>query len=865
MAPAEAQLLRERALPALQVRARQRWFPRPRRPQRPTHAPGCAGGPMSSNHHIGTRRADVSCVASSTIVTAAVARRTCSPEEIPFATTADAPGLATVELGQERALKALRFGTGIRQHGYNLFAAGRSGVGKQTMLRSFLQQQTRHEVAAIDICYVHDFAHPEAPRMLALAAGLGVRLQSDMGAAVAELRANMQTALESEEHRSRRQRVLAEFSERQALALAQARARAAQRDVAVKHSNSGVEIAPIHAGKALDPEAFRLLPEAEQQKLRGAMEEVGEELQSLLGQFHDWGRAQQEALLALDKALLERVARRALDPLRETYAGLPAVLAYLSQVELDVVESAPEFLAEEPEGFAATLQRAFAREHEDGPAMRRYQVNVLVPGGSDAGVPVVYEDNPTHANLMGRIEHETQFGTLVTNFTLIKAGAFHRANGGYLLLDALKVLQQPFAWEAVKRTIRSGEIRIEPLGESLGLVSMVSLRPEPIPLGDTKVVLLGERVLYYLLAALDPEFSELFKVLVDFEETIERRPETQAAYARMLAALVSSKGLRPFDRAAVARVIDQATRAASDSEQLSLHMRAIVDLLREADYWASEGKREVVCKDDVQQAIGAHLERAGRMRDRLQEAIARGDLQIETSGDSVGQINGLSVFQLGELAFGHPTRITACVRAGRGELVDIEREVKLGGPLHSKGVLILSGFLSGHYATSTMLSLNATLVFEQSYGAIDGDSASLAELCALLSAIAQVPLRQSLAVTGSVDQHGRVQAIGAVNEKIEGFFDVCRQRGLTGEQGVIIPRSNVKNLMVRQEVAEAIEAGRFRIHAVGSVDEALELLSGRQAGVRDAGQFPEDCFNRLVEARLISFAELAHKAARGQP
>ena len=468
----------------------------------------------------------------------------------------------------------------------------------------------------------------------------------------------------------------------------------------------------------------------------------------------------------------------------------------------------------------------------------------------------MYEDNPNHANLIGRIEHETQFGALITNFTLIKAGALHRAAGGYLVIDALKLLQHPYAWEALKRTIRSGQIEIESLGQAAGLVQTVSLEPEPVALGSTKIVLTGERRLYALLAALDPDFLELFKVLVDFEETMDRGAESQQTYANLVASLVDKEELRPFDRGAVARVIDQAARAAGDAEKLSVGMRGIVDLLREADYWAGEAERATASEDDVQHAIDAQLYRSGRVRQRLQEAIRREDILVSTSGASTGQVNGLSVLHLGGQAFGHPTRITARVRLGKGELVDIEREVELGGPIHSKGVLILGGFLGSRYATRFPLSLSASLVFEQSYAGVEGDSASLAELCALLSALAEVPLRQSLAITGSVNQQGQAQSVGGVNEKIEGFFDICAERGLTGDQGVIIPRTNAKNLMLRRDVVEAVEAGRFHVHAVETVDDAMELLTGE----------PAPHINDRVESRLASFAARSrHFLERGRP
>lgn len=620
---------------------------------------------------------------------------------------------------------------------------------------------------------------------------------------------------------------------------------------------AGVVLAPLHNGEPLDPEKFGALPREQQERLQKELERVGGELQALLRKFREWGREHEETVKALNRELATAVARRGLEGVRKSSAELVEVLGYLSQVETDVIDSTDEFLEGNPEDLEAALRRAFRRDGE-GAAFRRYQVNLLVDNGRQRGAPVVYEDHPTFGNLVGRVEHESQFGNLVTNFTLLKPGAFHRANGGYLILDALKVLQNPYAWEALKRTLRSGQIRLESLGQSLGLLSTASLEPTPIPFRGAKVILLGDRHLYYLLSALDPDFPELFKVLVDFEERMDREPPTQQQYAQLVATLVQKEQLRPFDRGAVARTIDHAARSAGDAGKLSVHMGGVVDLLREADYWAGKAKREVTTADDVQAAIDAQLHRAGRVRERLLEATRRGDVLITTTGECVGQVNGLAVAQLGDQAFGHPTRITARVRLGKGEVVDIEREVELGGPIHSKGVLILGGFLGARYATRFPLSLAASLVFEQSYGAIEGDSASLAELCALLSALAELPVRQGLALTGSVNQHGQVQSIGGVNEKVEGFFDVCAGGGLTGQQGVLIPKSNVKNLMLRRDVVAAVEAGRFHLYAVEDVDEALELLTGKPAGARDqAGRFAYGSVNALVEARLVSFAEAA--------
>jgi lon-related putative ATP-dependent protease len=490
------------------------------------------------------------------------------------------------------------------------------------------------------------------------------------------------------------------------------------------------------------------------------------------------------------------------------------------------------------------------------PRFRRYLINIMATGREGAtGAPVIEENNPSYGNVVGRIEHIAQMGTLVTDFLLIKPGALHKANGGYLLVDARRLLLSPFAWEALKQAIKGREIRIEQPTEVSGLASTQTLDPEPIPL-DVKVVLFGDRELYYLLAAQDPDFPRLFKVQADFDDTIARSSENDTAYARLIASVVKEHGLKPLDATAVARVIDEGARLADDREKLSIELGRISDIVREADYWSGQARRKITTREDVARAIDEQIQRADRLRDRAQETIARGIVLVDTEGAEVGRINGLSVIQLGSFAFGRPSRITARVRVGSGRVMDIEREAKLGGPLHSKGVMILWGFLAGRYALDVPLALAATLVFEQSYGGVDGDSASSAELYALLSALSEVPIKQSLAVTGSVNQQGEVQAIGGVNEKIEGFFDICRARGLTAEQGVLIPRSNVQHLMLREDVVEAVKSGKFSIYAVGTIDEGIEILTGVKAGEPGPhGRFPAGTVNCMVEDKLKSLAE----------
>jgi lon-related putative ATP-dependent protease len=780
--------------------------------------------------------------------------RRCDVSQFSFRTTDDLPDLTEV-IGQERAVEAVRFGIGIRREGYNLFALGPEGTGKYAVVRQFLEQNAAAQPTPSDWCYVHNFAESGKPRALRLPPGDGVKLRREMERLVEDLRTAIPAAFESENYRARRQEIEEEFRERQERALAEIQRRAQARGIAMMRTPMGLAFAPMRGQEVMSPEEFQRLPPQEQERVQAEVAVLQEQLQKSLTQLPQWDRERREKVKALNHEVTLFAVGHPFEELRQTYAEQPAVIEYLQAIQRDVIEHADEFRGppEAPPGTPAEAMPASPPMWL--PFFRRYQVNVIVDHSATRGAPVIYEDHPTVHNLVGRIEHMALMGALVTDFNLIKAGALHRANGGYLILDAQKVLLQPFAWEELKRTLRSGEIRLETLNQMLSLVSTVSLEPEPIRL-DVKVVLLGERLLYYLLSQLDPDFGALFKVAADFEEQMARDPENHQLYARMIATLARREGLRPFDKGAVARVIEQSARLAGDAERLSVHLQSIADLLREADYWAGEAGHGVVGAADVQQAIDAQIYRADRVRERVQEEIKRGTILIDTRGAKVGQINGLSVITLGQFAFGRPSRITARVRLGRGEVVDIEREVALGGPIHSKGVLILSNFLGARYASDRPLSLSASLVFEQSYSGVEGDSASSAELYALLSALAEVPIKQSLAVTGSVNQYGQVQAIGGVNEKIEGFFDICRAQGLTGEQGVLIPVANVKHLMLRHDVVEAVAAGRFHVYPVETVDQGLEILTGVPAGERDdQGAFPEGSVNQRVEARLVALAE----------
>ena len=754
-------------------------------------------------------------------------------------------------------MDAVHFGAGIRHDGYNLFVLGPSGMGKRSLVRQLLQEKASHESKPADWCYINNFSQPHKPTILKLPHGRGEELRQHMEKLINYLRSAVPAVFESDEFRAKAKAIQKAFSEQQERAFLELRAEAESQGIDLLQTPEGFAFSPVHGNEVISPEEYSKLPEQERIRIEATIAELQEKLENIFSRLPQWRRERSERMRQLNREMMLATLVHLLDELRELYADLPDVLDYFNAVQEDMVNHVDDFRKQEE---SISLSGMTIITHQ---TFHNYQINVLVSNGSGEGAPILSENNPTYSNLIGRVEYISQMGTLVTDFMLIKPGALHRANGGYLLLDIRKILMQPFAWEGLKRALQSREIRIESPEQMYSLISTVSLEPEPIPL-NVKIVLFGDRMFYYLLQEYDPDFNELFKVAADFEGQIDRSDESHLLYARLIATLARRDALLPFDRAAVARIIEHSARLVGNGEKLSMHMRSIADLLHESDYWARKTSRNAVTAADIQQAIDAQIRRQDRVRERLYEAILRETLMIATQGAVIGQVNGLAVLQLGNFSFAQPTRITATTRFGKGDLINIEREVKLSGAIHSKGILILSAFLASRYAKNRPLSLSASLVFEQSYGMIDGDSASMAELCALLSNLAEVPIKQSLAITGSVNQLGQSQAIGAVNEKIEGFFDICAARGLTGDQGVIIPAANVRHLMLRQDVIAAAASGQFHIHAVTTADQAITLLTGLPAGEADVtGKYPEGTLNQKVAARLNKLANIGRSLSQG--
>lgn len=769
---------------------------------------------------------------------------------LAFQTTAELDSVKGL-VGQKRALDAIGFGTRIAKPGFNLFVIGTSATHMQEAVKSALMDSARDRPIPSDWVYVNNFSESHKPIAIQLPPRRAVQFRDTMHELIDDLKAALPAVFDSEDYQTRRSAIDQVFQERQAQAFSSLRDKAGKENIVILRTPLGFALAPAQEGKVVPPDDFNAWPEGKKREVQQTIELLEKDLEHIVRQIPQWEKERRDQVRKLNRETAMYAVGQSIDEATARFTDIPRIAEYLEAVRGDLIENVAMFIVK-----AEGEERDNLEVRLGGP-FTRYEVNVLIGhAADDQRVPIVEELHPTLGNLIGSIEYVSQHGVLVTNFKLVKAGAVHRANGGYLLLDVRHVLAEPFSWSALKRTLRQGEIRIEDVGRFLGLTSTVSLEPDPVPL-DVKVILFGNRLLYYLLAAFDPELNEHFKVLVDFDDDVDRSPETEAMHARLIASLVQQDGLKPIDRAGVVLVLEHAARLADHAGKLTLLIDQIRDVLAEADYWARQSGHSVVTRDDVERALQEKIHRSSRLRDRAQEMILQDVALIDTTGSRVGQANGLSVIELGGFRFGRPTRITCRVRPGTGKLVDIEREVELGGPIHSKGVLILSGFLAGRYALDAPMSLFASLVFEQSYGGIEGDSASSAELYALLSALSELPLRQDLGITGSVNQHGEIQAIGGVNEKIEGFFDICRARGLTGNQGVLIPKANIQHLMLRQDVTDACGSGQFAVYPVATIDEGIALLTSCAAGESEKdGRYPSGSVNRLVEDRLHSFVRI---------
>jgi lon-related putative ATP-dependent protease len=770
------------------------------------------------------------------------------PVRLPFDTTAQLPE-PDGPAGQDRAMRAVAFGAGIAQPGYNIFVSGPQGIGKRSSVSRALERIASAMPVAPDWCYVHNFASAHRPMALRFPAGQGAPFKRVMGEFVDTLKSAMPRLFESDEYRRRRGAIEEEFRRTVDSALEQIRRKAETQGLKlVDRGEGGFDFTPQRDGLALSEDEYRQMPKSDRDRLSEHTRELRAELEKTMEALNVSRDKTIEQLRALDRELGEAEVRRLMRPLAHAYEAHREASAHLEAVFQDVMSHIDALQAD---------ARKSDEEEEDGRSdvpFHRYQVNLLVDNQGKKGAPVVTLNLPSLSQLLGKVEHVPLLVTMITDFMFIRPGALHAANGGFLLIDALDLLQQDVSWETLKRALREAHIRIANLAEILDRSQAVTIQPQPIPL-DLKVILFGEPWLYYRLRELDPDFAEFFKVQADFSTTADRDDANCGQLLRVFASVARVNGLKHLDRGGAARMIDEAARMAGDAEKVSVRTARLTDLLREADHFAGAAGRSMITDEDVKLAVDAKEDRAGRIKALEQELIRRNIIFIDTEGAKAGQVNALTVMSLAGFSFGAPARVTAQVRPGDGRVTDIERLAEFSGPTHAKGVQILSGYLNGYYSMTRALSLSASVAFEQSYGPIDGDSASAAELIAILSAIAEVPVKQSLAITGSVDQRGRIQPIGGANEKVEGFFDICAMRGLTKGHGVIIPKTNVVNLMLRDDVLDAVRKGRFAVYAVETVNEALEILTGMRAGTRrGSGGFSPGTFNARVAQRLDHYA-----------
>jgi len=790
-------------------------------------------------------------------LTAAQLRPLCTAETLPFDSTAELEDLPDI-LGQDRAFKAIEFAINVNHRGYNLYVMGSSGLGKHGLIRKYLSRVAAEKDAPSDWCYVHNFEQDYKPRALKLPAGQGRTFKKDMKNLIEDLGKAINAAFETTEYQEQIQIIEKSFQKKQASMLDKHAEQARQQNINLSNTPSGFILTPIIDGRNITEDEYDALSEEIKDEIEVKIANFQDELEYLAPEMSRQRREHNIKIKKLNRKVALFASSNLIKDNKRKFKSLPEVVNYLKGLQEDVLHHLEEFTeAEEDASDSESTQQQINK----GESLQRYQVNLIVECGKQKGAPVVYLDNPTYQNLVGRIEYENRSSNPGNNFTLIKPGALLEANGGYLVLDAHKILSTPHAWDALKRSMYAKKAKIENLEQAVGGDNSVTLEPEPIPL-KIKIILLGDRGTYYLLHEIDPDFPELFKVEADFEEEIFRDEDATLKYARLIASRVRKFELKDLDASAIARVIEFSSRLANDSQRLSTRLRTIDDLLIESQYHALQSNSELITATNIQQAIDAQIERTCRIQGLIQSDIQRGTLMIRTEGEVVGEINGLSVFEIGKFGFGQPSRISASVHLGDGKIINIEREVDLSGSIHDKGVLILSALLASRYIRDTPLSFSASITFEQSYGLIDGDSASVAELCVLISALTDLPIQQGLAITGSLNQQGFVQAIGGVNEKIEGFFDICNQRGLSGKQGCIIPAVNVKNLSLRKDVIDAIELGQFNIYPVEHYQQALELLLGMPAGEELAdGSYDLNSINDRVVKRLCQYAKY-RKAAQ---
>lgn len=780
-------------------------------------------------------------------------RAVCNPETLKFETTKEVSPIEGI-IGQERAARALEFGLQMEQDGYNIYVSGLPGSGRTTSVESTVREIAKKRPTPDDWCYVYNFSAPDNPKCLRFPPGKAEEFKKDMENLVEEIRLDLARAFESKAYEEQKNMIIRKFQRKKEQLINDIEEKAKNASFALKHTPSGFVFIPMVEGKPLTEEDMEKLTEEAKKEIKTKEEILVSELSEVLREIRQADKATREELQKLEHDTTLYTVSPRINELKEKYSQFPDVIKYLDEVQQDIVENPGNFEEKREIEFLPGLKLP-TKESQ----LYKYQVNVLIDNSKTSGAPVIKETQPTYYNLAGRIEYRPTLGAMFTDFTMIKPGALHRANGGFLILNVLDVLRNYFAWEAIKKTIKNREIRIEDLNEQFRIINTPTLKPEPIP-ANIKIILIGSPLLYYLLFAYDEDFRKLFKVRADFSSIMDRDEKGVQQYAKFISKQVKEDKLRDFDREAVAKIVEYGSRIVEDQKKLSTRFMEISDLLKEANYWAGMDGSEIVKSVHVQKAIEEKIYRSNLIETRIEELIRDNIIMVDTDGERVGQVNGLSVLSLGDYQFGKPSKITASVSIGKGGLVHIDREVKMAGTIHNKGFLILKGVLAEKFGKNFPLAFSATVCFEQVYEEIEGDSASSTEYYALISGISGLPLKQGIAVTGSINQKGEIQPIGGVNEKIEGFYSVCKIKGLTGRQGVIIPEKNLTHLMLKEEVVEAIKNGKFHIWAVKDVDEGIEILTGMPAGKpKEDGTYPEGTVNYIVSQKLL---ELAKKAKR---
>jgi lon-related putative ATP-dependent protease len=758
-------------------------------------------------------------------------------------------------IGQERALRALTFGLNIEEKGFNLYVSGVPGTGRKTAVCKFLKELARSKPKGNDWIYVNNFKDQYEPNAIRLPAGMGNQFKNSMADFITEVQRVIPKVFESEDYGNRRQAALRTIEQEKAKLFEEINQKAGEKGFTIQGSPNGILTIPTKDGKPLSQEEFMALPEKEQQNFQQRREELAVEMRKAFRQMRELDQEENETVEKLTKDVSLDAMGPGLKKLKDSYGDIAEINEYLDSVANDILDNLPLFLTQPGQNPQEQQQSPLTNPFYRQMIFRKYEVNVAVDNSESEGAPVIFEQNATYPNLFGKIEKEVQYGVFTTDFTMIRPGSLHKANGGYMVIPVEALFRTPYTYDGLKNALKTGELFIEEPGERLGYITTKGLKPEPIPL-DIKVVLIGTPLANQVLFTQDPDFSELFKVKAEFDTSMDWNEENAKDYAAFICTMCKKYGLKHLDNTGIARVVEYGSRLAEDQKKLTTRFARITDIIREASFYASQDKARYTTGDHIQKAIDEKIHRSNLIQEKIQEFITRDIFLIDTTDSKAGQINGLSVISLGDIEFGRPSRVTASVSVGRDGIIDIERQAAMGGPTHTKGVMILSGYLSDKYARNKPLSLSARLVFEQSYEGVDGDSASSTELYAILSALSGLPIRQSLAVTGSVNQKGVVQAIGGVNQKIEGYFDVCKAKGLTGEQGVMIPASNVENLMLKDEIIEAAKQGKFTIYPVHSIDEGIEVLTGVKAGERKAdGTFDKDTVNFLVDKKLMEMAE----------